>query len=113
RFSRGDLRDQGRRPRDGPGEPRFPRQLGRVPRAQARRLSRPETRPMPPDATRTPSLPPLDCAAEAQRISRWMVEALATRLQRRGLVVALSGGVDSSVCAALAVRAVGAGKVYG
>jgi len=58
-------------------------------------------------------LPPLDCAAEAQRISRWMVEALASRLQRRGLVVALSGGVDSSVCAALAVRAVGAGKVYG
>jgi len=68
---------------------------------------------MPPGAIRPPSLPPLDCAAEAQRISRWMVEALATRLQRRGLVVALSGGVDSSVCAALAVRAVGAHKVHG
>ena len=68
---------------------------------------------MPLGATRTASLPPLDCAAEAQRIARWMVEALASRLQRRGLVVALSGGVDSSVCAALAVRAVGAGKVYG
>jgi len=59
------------------------------------------------------SLPPLDCAAEAERICRWMIEALASRLHRRGFVVALSGGVDSSVCAALAVRAVGAGKVYG
>src|SRR5205085_6758179 len=59
------------------------------------------------------SLPPIDCAAEAERICRWMVEALASRLHRRGLVVSLSGGVDSSVCAALAVRAVGAGKVYG
>ena len=59
------------------------------------------------------SLPRLDCAAEAERICRWMVEALASRLHRRGFVVALSGGVDSSVCAALAVRAVGAGKVYG
>jgi NAD+ synthase len=28
-------------------------------------------------------------------------------------VVAISGGIDSSVCAALAVRALGAGKVYG
>jgi NAD+ synthase len=42
-----------------------------------------------------------------------MVEALAKKLHRRGLVVALSGGIDSSVCAALAVRALGPGKVYG
>jgi NAD+ synthase len=55
----------------------------------------------------------LDAAAEADRIARWMVDTLATRLHRRGLVVAISGGIDSSVCAALAVRAVGAGKVYG
>jgi NAD+ synthase len=55
----------------------------------------------------------LDCAAEADRIARWTVDVLANRLHRRGLVVAISGGVDSSVCAALAVRAVGASKVYG
>jgi NAD+ synthase len=55
----------------------------------------------------------LDCAAEADRIARWIVETLATRLHRRGLVVAISGGIDSSVCAALAVRAVGAAKVFG
>jgi NAD+ synthase len=34
-------------------------------------------------------------------------------LRRRGLVVAMSGGVDSSVCAGLAVRAVGAKRVFG
>ncbi len=38
---------------------------------------------------------------------------LAETLHRRGLVVAMSGGVDSSVCAALAVRAVGPRRVYG
>jgi NAD+ synthase len=54
----------------------------------------------------------IDCVAEADRIGRWMVETLARRLHRRGFVVAISGGIDSSVCAALAVRALGAGKVF-
>jgi NAD+ synthase len=65
--------------------------------------------------TTAPGADPLqmDCAAEADRISRWIVETLAARLHRRGLVVAISGGIDSSVCAALAVRAVGAAKVHG
>jgi NAD+ synthase len=51
--------------------------------------------------------------AEADRIAAWMRESLAQRLHRRGFVVAISGGIDSSVCAALAVRAVGPGKVFG
>jgi NAD+ synthase len=34
-------------------------------------------------------------------------------LHRRGLVVAMSGGVDSSVCAGLAVRALGPDRVFG
>ena len=55
----------------------------------------------------------IDCLAEADRIGHWMVETLAHRLRRRGFVVAISGGIDSSVCAALAVRAVGARKVFG
>ncbi len=42
-----------------------------------------------------------------------MRSTLVNRLHRRGFVVALSGGIDSSVCAALAVGAVGADKVYG
>ncbi len=60
-----------------------------------------------PDALR------LDEAAEVERIAAWLREALSRRLHRRGLVVAISGGIDSSVCAALAVHAVGASKVFG
>jgi NAD+ synthase len=55
----------------------------------------------------------LDCIDEADRIAAWLRERLTRRLHRRGLVVAISGGIDSSVCAALAVRAVGPGKVFG
>ncbi len=55
----------------------------------------------------------LDCAAEVDRIARWMRDTVAQRLHRRGVVVGLSGGVDSSVCAALAVQALGPGKVFG
>jgi NAD+ synthase len=33
-------------------------------------------------------------------------------MRKRGLIVAISGGVDSSVCAALAVRAIGAQRVF-
>ncbi len=55
----------------------------------------------------------LDLAAEADRIARRLREILARDLSRRGLVIAMSGGIDSSVCAALAVRAVGKDKVFG
>ncbi|HEX7034937.1 MAG TPA: NAD(+) synthase [Pseudomonadales bacterium] len=47
------------------------------------------------------------------RICRRMREILARQLSRRGFVIAMSGGIDSSVCAALAVRAVGPSRVYG
>ncbi len=60
-----------------------------------------------------PSVLALDAAAEVQRIGAWMVETVATTLRKRGMIIAISGGVDSSVCAALAVQAVGAAKVYG
>lgn len=53
----------------------------------------------------------LDPAHEADRIARFMREALVHPFRRAGFVVAVSGGVDSAVCAALAVRAVGAGHV--
>ncbi|HET9032233.1 MAG TPA: NAD(+) synthase [Dokdonella sp.] len=53
----------------------------------------------------------LDCAAQAGHIAVQLREALATQLHRRGLIVAISGGIDSSVCAALAVQAVGAQRV--
>lgn len=54
----------------------------------------------------------IDCAAEVDRICAWMKEAVGLRLRKRGLVVGLSGGVDSSVCAALAARALGKAKVF-
>jgi len=60
-----------------------------------------------------PGVLALDCAAEAERIARRFVEIVGRQLSRRGVVVALSGGVDSSVCAALAVRAFGPHKVFG
>ena len=60
-----------------------------------------------------PDVLAIDAAAEVARISQWMVESVATTLHRRGVVVAISGGVDSSVCAALAARAFGPKKVYG
>ena len=55
----------------------------------------------------------LDYEAELKRISAWIPQVLTQKLRRRGLVVAISGGIDSSVCAALSVRAVGAKKVFG
>ncbi|MEW5754796.1 MAG: NAD(+) synthase [Pseudomonadota bacterium] len=55
----------------------------------------------------------IDAAAEAEKICAGLREALRTRLHRRGFVVALSGGVDSSVTAALCVQAVGKERVHG
>lgn len=54
----------------------------------------------------------IDAHAEIDRVAAWMRATLVATLRRRGFVVAVSGGIDSSVCAALAVRAVGADKVF-
>lgn len=55
----------------------------------------------------------LDESAEIDRIAQ-SVRAMVTRqLRRRGLVLGISGGIDSAVCAALSVRAVGREKVLG
>lgn len=53
-----------------------------------------------------------DPAAETDRIAGMIRESLRKDLRRRGLVLGLSGGIDSSVCAALAVRALGAGNIF-
>ena len=55
----------------------------------------------------------LDAAAEVERISQFLRTQLGEVLHRRGLVIAMSGGIDSSVCAALAVQAVGPKRVFG
>jgi len=53
----------------------------------------------------------LDYAREVERITDMMKQYLRKTARRRGLVVAISGGIDSSVCAALAVEAVGRKRV--
>ena len=53
----------------------------------------------------------IDCGAETTWISERLVKIVSRVLRRRGVVVALSGGVDSSVCAALAARAFGPKRV--
>lgn len=55
----------------------------------------------------------LDAAAETGRIVNEIREKLRGDLRKRGLVLGLSGGIDSSVCAALAVRALGPKNVFG
>lgn len=54
----------------------------------------------------------IDLAAETERISQRIRDYL-TATRRKGAVVALSGGIDSSVTAALCVRALGPERVYG
>ena len=54
----------------------------------------------------------IDLVAETARICAVLTRVLATS-RRRGAVVALSGGIDSSVVAALCVAALGADRVHG
>ncbi|NQU75637.1 MAG: NAD(+) synthase [Planctomycetes bacterium] len=54
----------------------------------------------------------IDCKAVVERISEMIREAVGRTLHRRGVVVAVSGGVDSSVCAVLAAKALGAERVH-
>jgi NAD+ synthase len=53
----------------------------------------------------------LDTAAEIKRIGDWLHHAIGTQLHKRGVVLGVSGGVDSAVCAALATRALGPERV--
>ncbi len=55
----------------------------------------------------------IDYASEAERIAARLREITAHQLHRRGLVVAISGGIDSSVSVSLAVRALGPERVFG
>lgn len=55
----------------------------------------------------------LDPAKEVDRIKEVMREQVLGQLRRRGAVVGISGGIDSSVVAALCVRAFGKEKVLG
>ncbi len=54
-----------------------------------------------------------DPIATADALAAKLRAMVATTLRRRGLVVGISGGIDSALCTALAVRAVGPEKVLG
>lgn len=52
-----------------------------------------------------------DRAETARRIEDFMARTVSRVLRRRGVVVGVSGGVDSAVCVTLAVRALGRERV--
>ncbi len=58
-------------------------------------------------------LPRIDPARETERIGAFLRTQVFERFRRKGLVIGLSGGVDSALVAALAVTALGAGRVFG
>jgi NAD+ synthase len=53
-----------------------------------------------------------DASQERERIES-RIREVVRMFRRRGCVVAISGGIDSSVCAALSVRALGTSRVVG
>lgn len=54
----------------------------------------------------------IDYEAATNSICENMRKAMRNDLHRRGAVVAVSGGIDSSVCAALSTKAFGANKTF-
>jgi len=54
-----------------------------------------------------------DMDVEVDKIGSRIRNMLRKDLRRRGLVIAISGGIDSSVSAALCVKAIGAKRVFG
>ncbi len=70
----------------------------------------------PPDSRSDVSLVSglqLNPTEAVERIAATLRRQVGDVLRRRGLIVAMSGGIDSSVCAGLAVRAVGPEHVFG
>lgn len=55
----------------------------------------------------------IDPQCTVARISQAVRVQVGESLRRLGLIVAMSGGIDSSVCAALAVEALGPRRVFG
>ena len=63
--------------------------------------------------TFTPDVLTLDYEKEAEKIARALRDVVMKRFKKRGVVVALSGGIDSSVVGGVCVRALGKERVLG
>ena len=68
---------------------------------------------MSTESSFTAELLKLDCDKETQKITDTIRNVVLKQLRKRGVVVALSGGIDSSVVGALCVRALGKERVLG
>jgi len=55
----------------------------------------------------------IDAARVAHELEGWIREQVLATLRRRGAVIGMSGGIDSSVVAALCTRALGPDRVVG
>ena len=55
----------------------------------------------------------IDCEVECQRIEQFIKKQVFESFKKKGIVIGISGGIDSAVVAALAVRAIGPDKVLG
>ena len=53
----------------------------------------------------------IDPEKEVAKISKRLRDLMVNRLKRRGVIIGLSGGIDSSVTTALAVKAFGQARV--
>lgn len=63
--------------------------------------------------TKTRNQLTLDPALEVDRITDWIKETIHHKFRKRGAVLGISGGIDSSVVLALCVRALGNQNVLG
>lgn len=68
---------------------------------------------MKTSTTFSPKVFELDAPRVTQQIEEKIREIVYRRLRRKGAVVGLSGGIDSSVTAALCARALGKDRVFG
>jgi NAD+ synthase len=55
----------------------------------------------------------INSAEETKRVTQFVTEQVAKVFRRKGVVVGISGGIDSAVMASIAVQAVGKDKVVG
>jgi NAD+ synthase len=67
---------------------------------------------MAPDLNFSKDILKLDCEKEANKICDQIRKFLSNDLKRRGIVLGISGGIDSSVTLGLTVRALGKERVF-